>query len=123
MRVKSTPVLDAAQVEQIIRAGVPMSGEAGLSVESISPGSAVIRLTYKPWMLRPGGSVSGPVLMLAADSAMYAVVLAHIGDQPMALTASLNINFLRRRLAGLVPRSRLTARVSRPNLGRRLKQA
>lgn len=73
-----------------------MSGGAGLRVESVAPGTALIRIAFQPWMVRPGGTVGGPVLMLAADSAMYAVVLAHVGAQPMALTANLNINFLRR---------------------------
>jgi len=90
------PLLDAAEVERIIRDGVPMSEFASMRVESVSPGSALVRIVFQPWMIRPGGTVGGPVLMLAADSAMYAVVLAHIGNKPMALTTNLNINFLRR---------------------------
>lgn len=90
------PKLGPSEVEQIIRAGLPMAESVGMSIEAVTPGSALIRLRYSPWMVRPGGTVGGPVLMLAADTAMYAVVLAHIGNQPMALTSNLNINFLRR---------------------------
>jgi uncharacterized protein (TIGR00369 family) len=90
------PLLGAAEVERIIRDGVPMSEFASMRVESVSPGSALVRIVFQPWMIRPGGTVGGQVLMLAADSAMYAVVLAHIGNKPMALTTNLNINFLRR---------------------------
>jgi uncharacterized protein (TIGR00369 family) len=46
--------------------------------------------------LRPGGTVSGPVLMGVADVALYVAILGTIGIQPMAVTTSLNINFLRR---------------------------
>lgn len=90
------PVLDAATVETIIRDGLPMSAFAKFEVLAIEPGVAHLRMPYADWMVRPGGSVAGPALMLMADAAMYAVVLAHIGPQVMAVTANLNINFLSR---------------------------
>jgi len=90
------PVLDAATVERIIRDGLPMSAFAQFEITGIEPGAAHIRMPYADWMVRPGGSVAGPALMLLADAAMYAVVLAHIGPQMMAVTANLNINFLSR---------------------------
>lgn len=109
------PVLDAAEVERIISAGLPMSAYAQLMVTEVRPGSATIRIPFRDWMIRPGGTVAGPVLMLAADSAMYAVVLAHIGDQVMAVTANLNINFLSRpRPVDVVAEGRIL------KLGRRL---
>jgi uncharacterized protein (TIGR00369 family) len=46
--------------------------------------------------LRPGGTVSGPVLMTVADVALYVAVLATIGIVPLAVTTSLTINFLRK---------------------------
>ena len=46
-------------------------------------------------MLRPGGIVSGPTQMAFADRAAYAVILAHIGIVPMAVTSNLNMSFLR----------------------------
>lgn len=90
------PVLDAAAVEKIIYDALPMASFASFSVTDIGPGLAIVRLPYRDWMVRPGGTVAGPVLMLAADTAMYAVVLAHVGAQLMAVTANLNINFLNR---------------------------
>lgn len=91
-----TPLLDAATVETIIRDGLPMSAFAKFEVTGIEPGVAHLRMPYADWMVRPGGSVAGPALMLMADAAMYAVVLAHIGPQMMAVTANLTINFLSR---------------------------
>lgn len=91
-----TPLLDAATVEAIIRDGLPMSAFAKFEVTGIEPGVAHLRMPYADWMIRPGGSVAGPALMLMADAAMYAVVLAHIGPQMMAVTANLTINFLSR---------------------------
>ena len=46
--------------------------------------------------LRPGGTVSGPVLMAVADVALYVAVLATIGIVPLTVTTSLTINFLRK---------------------------
>ena len=46
--------------------------------------------------LRPGGTVSGPVLMAVADVAMYVATLAEIGIVPLAVTTSFTINFLRK---------------------------
>lgn len=86
--------LSAAEVEAVIRAGLPVAGESGLVVEEARSGYTRIRLPYKPWMLRPGNVISGPTLFTAADAAMYALVMAHIGPAVMSVTADLNIRFL-----------------------------
>lgn len=46
--------------------------------------------------LRPGGTVSGPVLMSIADVAIYVAILGKIGIVPLTVTTSLTINFLRK---------------------------
>lgn len=46
--------------------------------------------------LRPGGTVSGPVLMTVADVALYVAILGEIGIVPLTVTTSLTINFLRK---------------------------
>ncbi len=46
--------------------------------------------------LRPGGTVSGPVLMSLADVALYVAILGKIGIVPLTVTTSLTINFLRK---------------------------
>ena len=66
------------------------------TIEQIGSGTARIRMSHSDDFLRPGGTVSGPVLMGLADMAMYAVVLSLIGPVELAVTTSLNINFLRR---------------------------
>ena len=53
-----------------------------------------------PNELRPGGTVSGPVLMSVADVALYVAILAEIGIVPLAVTTSLSINFMRKPPAG-----------------------
>ena len=46
--------------------------------------------------LRPGGTVSGPVLMEVSDVAIYVAILGEIGIVPLAMTTGLTINFLRK---------------------------
>lgn len=92
--------LTAAEVEAAIRRGLPSAEHSGLRVEEVREGYARVRFPFKSWMLRPGNVVSGPTLFTAADSAMYALVLAHIGPAMMAVTANLSINFLYPAAAG-----------------------
>lgn len=71
-------------------------GEESFSIKKIEPMRAVVRLAVGDMHLRPGGTVSGPSMMELADLGAYVVVLAHIGPEPLAVTANLNINFLRK---------------------------
>jgi uncharacterized protein (TIGR00369 family) len=67
-----------------------------LTLLSVGPAEAVLRLDPSEKHLRPGGTVSGPTLVTLADVAAYAALLAHVGPEPMIVTANLSINFLRR---------------------------
>jgi uncharacterized protein (TIGR00369 family) len=62
--------------------------------DAIERGRAVLRLPFRPTMLRPGGVVSGPMIMALADACMYAVVLSAISKVKLAVTTSFTINFL-----------------------------
>ena len=66
------------------------------TVEEIGKKTATIRHKIGIDELRPGGTVSGPVLMTVADVAIYVAVLGEIGIVPLAVTTSLTINFLRK---------------------------
>jgi uncharacterized protein (TIGR00369 family) len=65
-------------------------------VDEIGPLSARLRMEYHERHLRPGGTISGPAMMALADLALYAAILAHIGPVALAVTTSLNFNFLRK---------------------------
>ena len=45
--------------------------------------------------MRPGGFISGPTQMAAADNVAYVAIFTRLGITPMALTSNLTINFLR----------------------------
>jgi uncharacterized protein (TIGR00369 family) len=110
------PVLDADGVNALMARAFPDQPRAD-RVRAVSPGRVTLVLPYGEGrgMLRPGGVIQGPVLMSLADSAAYALVLAHVGDQLMAVTSSLVMNFLR----GAVPGD-ITAEAELLRLGRRI---
>jgi uncharacterized protein (TIGR00369 family) len=110
-----TPVLDAAGVNALLRKAFPDATPTAFpEVTEVSPGRVKVVVAYREGLLRPGGVISGPVLMSLSDTAAYALVLAHIGDQLMAVTSSLHMNFLR----GAVPGD-LHAEAQMLRLGRR----
>ncbi len=98
-----TPVMNIADINSFIQKEFPQINDGGQChfVESIEPGLAVMRLEPDQRHLRPGETVSGPTLFALADFAAYVVILAHIGPVALAVTTSLNINFLRK--PGLEP--------------------
>ena len=69
-------------------------------VEEVANRSATVTHPVGPEHLRPGETVSGPLLMTVADVAIYVAILGTIGIVPLAVTTSLTINFLRRPAAG-----------------------
>ena len=69
-------------------------------VEAVDSGSATVMHHVSNDYLRPGETVSGPLLMMVADVALYVAILGTIGIVPLAVTTSLTINFLRRSSAG-----------------------
>lgn len=66
------------------------------SVMAVGDRGATVRHEVGASELRPGGTVSGPVLMAVADVALYVAILGEIGIVPLAVTTSLSINFLRK---------------------------
>jgi uncharacterized protein (TIGR00369 family) len=70
--------------------------QSTVTIEALDDGAARVRQSVGDGHLRPGGTVSGPVLMATADSAMYAALLGVIGPVALAVTTSLHIDFLRK---------------------------
>ena len=66
------------------------------TVEAVGGKSATVKLQVGVNDLRPGGTVSGPVLITVADVALYVAILGEIGIIPLAVTTNLNINFMRK---------------------------
>jgi len=70
------------------------------TVVAVGNSGATVTHEVGPNELRPGGTVSGPVLMAVADVALYVAILGEIGIVPLTVTTSFTINFLRKPTAG-----------------------
>lgn len=69
-------------------------------IESVVEGGASVIYRVDAQDLRPGGTVSGPTMMTAADYALYVAILGEIGIVGLSVTTNLNINFLRKPAGG-----------------------
>lgn len=89
------PLLSLEEIRQLIADRFP---EASVFTEitELGPGFMALRLPFRNEFLRPGGTISGPVLMMLADTGAYYLILAHLGPVLLAVTTSLNINFIRK---------------------------
>lgn len=109
--LKMTP----EELAAFLREAFPELDGYHVTVELVEPQRLMMRMPFRSDFLRPGGTLSGPALMTAADTAMYLLVLAHIGPQALAVTTHLSIDFLRRPSPGdVLAKARLL------KLGRRL---
>ena len=61
----------------------------------IDDGQSLVKLSPKEEDLRPGDTVSGPVMFEIADCAFYAAILFKDPD-PMSVTVNCSMNFFRR---------------------------
>lgn len=95
-------VLSAAELEKRLsdEFSEAFHGESGLSIEKVWHGGCRVKLGFNEKTLRPGGTISGPTMMMLADVTMYVAILTSIGWEPLAVTTSLNINFLRKPAPG-----------------------
>ena len=81
--------MDAGQLNAFLQRAFPHGDpEQMVKVIRVDPGVATLAMPTADRNLRPGGVISGPTLMGLADSAAYALILAHIGEVPMAVTTS-----------------------------------
>lgn len=88
------PAMSVAELNDFFRESFP--GPPPFTVIEVTDNGVLMHLRFDTIQLRPGGTVSGPVLMSLADSAAYAAVLSRIGPVALAVTSTLTINFLRK---------------------------
>jgi uncharacterized protein (TIGR00369 family) len=110
-------VLSVEELERLLAREFPEAFHdgSGLAILEVWHGGSRIRQSLPENATRPGGTVSGPVLMGLADVGMYVAILASVGWVPLAVTTNLNINFLKK-----PPPGALIAECRLLKLGKRL---
>jgi uncharacterized protein (TIGR00369 family) len=107
------PILGVDELQHILDAAFPESGVA--HVEEVSADTVVVSIAISDRHGRPGGTLSGPTMMMLADTSAWLVIMANVGPVLLAVTTSLHIDFLRKpQLTDLMARARLL------KLGRKL---
>lgn len=96
------PVMGVEEINAFIDEVYPELARNGdrYYATKIAPGSCVVRLEADHRHVRPGGTISGPVLFNLADMAGYVCVVSHTGPEALSVTTNLNINFMRKALPG-----------------------
>jgi uncharacterized protein (TIGR00369 family) len=97
-REMASPKLTRKALVELLAAEFPEASHAvgDYEIEEVWHGGCRVRRRYHERSLRPGGTVSGPVMMALADFTMYVAVLSAIGWVPLAVTTNLTINFLKK---------------------------
>jgi uncharacterized protein (TIGR00369 family) len=107
------PVLDVAQLQQILDVAYPDAEVP--QVEEVRGDTVILRQPVVARHERPGGTVSGPLMMMLSDTAAWVAILAQVGPELLAVTTSLHIDFLRK-----PPMADLVAYATVLKLGRKL---
>lgn len=87
-------VLNVEQLQGILESAFP--GADVPRVEEVDGETVLICQPVTDRHGRPGGTLSGPTMMMLADTAAWMAILAQIGPVLLAVTTSLHIDFLRK---------------------------
>ena len=77
-----------------VLAGAAFQSGYGFRVRACGDGECTVEVPFRPAFERPGGVVSGPVFMAAADAAMWLAVLTRLGLDDTSVTVELRTAFL-----------------------------
>lgn len=108
------PRMTIEELERFIEQEFP-GGRGEWTIAHLGEGELEVRLPFREDFLRPGNTISGPVMMSLVDTTAYVLILSMKGPVALAVTTSLNINFMRRPLP-----EELSARARMLKLGKQL---
>ncbi len=72
----------------------PFTRVYGFKVHSVADGECTLHVPFQSAFERPGGLVSGPVFMAAADVAMWLAIVTRLGIEDRSVTAKMTTAFL-----------------------------
>jgi uncharacterized protein (TIGR00369 family) len=83
------------ELNEILKASFPGRQHMPVVAE-VHPDGVTVRLPFHPASLRPGNVISGPAMMMLADTAAYMALVAADTSALRAVTSHLDIHFLRK---------------------------
>ncbi len=87
------PVLSASELQEIL---VAAFGDGVPVVDAVTDHGATVRYVVSERNIRPGGTLSGPTMMMLADTAAWVAIMSRVGAELLAVTTSFHMNFLRK---------------------------
>ena len=93
------PILDIDALHAFLARAFPQVADE-FEVLEVSPMHLRLRLLPHERHLRPGGTVSGPTLFSLADCGVYLAIIAHVGEEALAVTTGASIDFMQKPAAG-----------------------
>lgn len=75
-------------------ARTPFARGFGFSLEAIGDGACTVRVAFRKRQERPGGIVAGPILVAAADVAMWLAILTRLGVDDGCVTSHMTTTFV-----------------------------
>jgi len=91
--VDSTPAITRDELEEVLY-GSPFARIYGIRLYSFTSGECCLLMPFQESLERPGGIVSGSVLMTAADAAMWLAIMTMLGKDAMTVTSGMTTAFL-----------------------------
>ena len=91
--METEPGLTKQALQQVLTESTFVA-DYNFSVHACGDGECTIYVPFQGRFVRPGGLVSGPVFMAAADLAMWLAIMTKLGRADMAVTAEMKTSFL-----------------------------
>jgi|AACY02.3.fsa_nt_gi Uncharacterized protein, possibly involved in aromatic compounds catabolism len=88
--------MTADEVLTLIREQIPFVGRLDMQMLNFGPDEVELLCRMGDEHARPGGTISGPVMMALGDVVAYACILARNPKAKSSVTVGYNINFFRR---------------------------
>lgn len=89
-----TPLAVTKRDLQKILSEAPFLKEYGFRLHSVADGLCQLRVPFRRTFERPGGIISGPVFMAAADVAMWLAIMTRFGKDDPSVTIDMKTAFL-----------------------------
>jgi uncharacterized protein (TIGR00369 family) len=100
--------LDTGAMRRFLDEEFPQARLFGFEITYADEDHVLLRFVPNESHLRPGATVSGPILMTLVDTGVYFALLARVGREPLSVTSDLQIRFLGKpKLAPIVTRASL----------------
>ena len=91
--MKTSLAVTKRELEKILSEAPFLTGY-GFRLHSVEDGMCRIRVPFRKEFVRPGGIISGPVFMAAADVAMWLAIMTRLGKDDPSVTIDMKTAFL-----------------------------